>query len=114
MLVGAFNTVFCGAITFGALHLLGFNYIVAYVIGAVIGVVSSFLLNKHFTFKSQRHWKQEAIKFFIGFVISYIASTLMLITSVEFFKISHDTAIILSMMTYTTVNYLLNKKMVFA
>ncbi len=99
--------------TLTAFHVFGVNYALAYLIGTLIGVVCSFILNKYFTFKSGHHWHKEAFKFFIVFVIAYLASNLCLVGVVELLKMPHDIGFLCGMVCYTLIGYTLNKKVVF-
>lgn len=99
--------------TLTAFHVFGVNYSLAYLIGTLLGVVCSFILNKHFTFKSERHWRQEAVKFFIVFIVAYSFSNICLVGIVEWLKMPHDVGFLCGMVIYTLIGYTLNKKMVF-
>lgn len=114
ILVGLFNTVIGMGSTLISFHLLGFSYSIAYTIGTVLGIVSSFTLNKHFTFKSPHNWKKEAIKFLLVSLIAYLVSVACLTYLIEWFKLPHDISFFASMVCYTLISYCLNKKVVFA
>ncbi len=113
VMVGIINTIIGLGTTLTAFHILKINYSLAYLIGTLMGVVCSFVLNKYFTFKSTRNWRFEAFKFFIVFIIAYLVSNACLIAVVELLKMPHDIGFLCSMVCYTLISYILSRKVVF-
>ncbi|MCL2178227.1 MAG: GtrA family protein [Proteobacteria bacterium] len=70
-LVGIFNTVVGYTLMFGLYNLAGWGYwTVSFFAYALISVLS-FVLNKHFTFRSQGNTTLQAVRFFINIAIVY-------------------------------------------
>ena len=67
-IVGGFNTILDFIILFG-LTAIGFNSVIANIFSTGITFVSSFMLNKRFTFKSENRTKRELIREMILFTI---------------------------------------------
>ena len=67
-IIGGFNTLLDFIILFG-LTAIGFNSVVANIFSTGITFVSSFILNKQVTFKSQKRTKRELIREMILFTI---------------------------------------------
>lgn len=67
-IIGGFNTLLDFIILFG-LTAIGFNSIIANIFSTGITFVSSFILNKQVTFKSQKRTKRELIREMILFTI---------------------------------------------
>ena len=67
-IIGGFNTLLYFIILFG-LTAIGFNSIIANIFSTGITFVSSFILNKQVTFKSQKRTKRELIREMILFTI---------------------------------------------
>jgi len=107
--VGIINTILTAIVIF-IFNNSGINYNISYFIGYVVGFINSFILNKKYTFKSNKYWKKEIIPFLIVFLVSYSISHLYLYIFVEKFYFDKFFAIILSMSIYTITGYILNKK----
>ncbi len=95
-LVGVFNTLITLCTIFICKSLIGLNEYVSNAIGYILGVVNSFLWNKQWVFHSHGRYRHEALKFAIGFGLSY---TLQLLTVValntsDFGNLIIDTGII--------------------
>jgi len=108
--VGVINTILGMIVILFCLNILGVNYNISYFIGYVIGLINSFLLNKHYTFNSTTKWSKELIPFIIVFLISYFISHIILIGLIEKLYIDKNISIVLSMVIYTIIGYTLNKK----
>jgi putative flippase GtrA len=67
-IIGGFNTLLDFIILFG-LTAIGFNSVIANIFSTGITFVSSFILNKQVTFKSQKRTKRELIREMILFTI---------------------------------------------
>ncbi len=70
-LVGVANTLFGTAVMFLCYNLLGLSYWWSSAMNYVLGSVLSFLLNKHFTFRSRRKSLREVILFTINIIVCY-------------------------------------------
>ena len=75
-----------------------------------MGLINSFVLNKYYTFKSTNSWKKEILPFIVVFLISYSISHIFLIYLVEKLIINENIAILFSMIAYTIIGFILNKK----
>ncbi len=71
-LVGVVNTLFGTAVMFLCYNLLGLSYWWSSAMNYVLGSVLSFLLNKHFTFRSRRKSLREVILFTINIIVCYL------------------------------------------
>lgn len=113
ILVGMMNTIISMTITFGLFNLFHVNYAISYFFGTAIAVINSFLMNKHFTYKSTTPWRSEIFKFLLGVSLSYLISNFALISCVEILSLNKNIAFLVSMVIYTLVNYTINKRIVF-
>lgn len=81
--------------------------------GYIVGFLSSYILNKKFTFKSRAKPGKEMLKFFTVFIVAYGLNLLCLIFMVRSIGVNEMIAQITSGILYTTVSYFLNKYYVF-
>ena len=96
-------------------------------VGYLIGLISSFFLNRKWTFKSKGRISEGALKFFAVFVVCYLLQLCVLLLMnhycpdnpplysyfvplLKYFKIDALFYIqMISMVVYTIVNFLINK-----
>jgi len=105
----------------------GFSEVLSNMTGYTIGLISSFIFNKTWTFKSSVGWKKSAIRFLLVFAICYVVQLVVLVSLNRFcpenpplyaffspllhvFKIdppfyNH----MFAMVFYTVLNFLINK-----
>jgi putative flippase GtrA len=113
VLVGILNTLISLGIIWTLFYGFSVDYRISYFIGTCIGILSSFVLNRSFTFRSKAPWLIGLIKFLLSSAVSYLVSNFCLMTAVEKLNLAHSLAFLLAMVSYTVVNYLLNKTLVF-
>jgi putative flippase GtrA len=92
--------------------------------GYVAGLINSFVWNRKWTFKSEKSWKKDFIRFFIAFLICYIPQLLivnimnktMLIPEIKFAVFHHSYTVtaayicqLIGIAFYTVMNFLCNK-----
>ena len=113
-LVGLVNT----GVALGTIFLLqngfGWDYRIANIIGYCLGIITSFILNRAWTFKSTEARISRQILLFLGVVVAcWGLQFLALIVMVEALGISKELAQLLSMVVYTGLNYPGNRFIVF-
>lgn len=113
LLVGLFNTVFGFAVIYTCMYLLGLGPVVSNVIGYLCGLVTSYLLNKFFTFKSASRSKAELARFMGVFLLAYFANMLVLLLCISVAGIHEAIAQVVAGAFYVATSYLLNKFYVF-
>lgn len=92
--------------------------------GYIAGLINSFFWNRSWTFKSQKSWKPELLKFTAAFLICFIPQLLLVnllntqiqISSIKFSLFHHDYLVsfsyicqLIGMVFYTILNFLCNK-----
>jgi len=87
--------------------------------GYIAGLISSFIINRKWTFKSENNWKGEFIRFVSAFLVCYIPQLLLVNflnhnTNLYFnfppVVISHSyTCQLIGIVFYTSFNFLINK-----
>lgn len=111
-LVGVFNTI----ITIGSYMLLlqiGTNYILANVIGYVLGVLNSFYWNKKWVFQVKTSDKGMFFKFVVVNIITLSINTLTLYIIVNYTGLNNYVAQIFATGFGLVTNFYLNNKWTF-
>ena len=109
-LVGIINTAVGFFIIFLLMY-LGVEPVLSNAIGYAIGSISSFYLNKKYTFKSTDNRNMQAINFFTVLGISYLLNYIVLKWLLDF--INPYYAQLFSAIIYTLSSFLLVKFLVF-
>lgn len=113
LLVGLFNTGFGFAVIFACMYLLGLGPVVSNVIGYCCGLVTSYLLNRSYTFRSSARGFGEPAKFLAVFGVSYLANVMTLVALIEVAGLHEGLSQILAGATYVGISFILNKYFVF-
>ncbi|HIP11772.1 MAG TPA: GtrA family protein [Arcobacter sp.] len=114
--VGLINTLLTLIVTFFCYKVLNIDYKIAYAIGFFIGFLNSLILNNIYTFKKNRKNFDLSylLKYTTLFLVSFLASELVLLLCVEEYQLDELVSIFLAMLTYTLFSYFLFKKYVFS
>jgi putative flippase GtrA len=112
LLVGVFNTVWGYALIFGFMYLFSLSPEVSNVLGYAIGLISSYLLNRFYTFRSKNSKRGEFARFLGVFAAAFganYATLHVLLAKGTNPYISQVTAGVV----YVAASYLLSKAFVF-
>ncbi|MBT2665024.1 GtrA family protein [Bacillus sp. ISL-4] len=119
LLVGIVNTALGLSIILFLMNVLEFSYWVSTFIGNGTGAVTSFLLNRTFTFKSDIEWRRGVARFFCVILICYSAAYSLgqaIAESMEgsvYLPIQQNVAVLIGAIFYTVLNYIGQKYFVF-
>ena len=113
LLVGFFNTFLGYAVIFSCMYLTELSPEFSNILGYSIGLLVSYLLNKHYTFRSSLNWHRELIRFLLVFCIAYAANFAILIALIRLMGVHEAIGQICAGVVYVVVSYLLNKIYVF-
>jgi putative flippase GtrA len=129
-IVGVINTLVCFIVIWailrfafgitGAQKATGIEITVANVSGYIVGLLTSFLLNRKWTFQSEKNWKPEFVKFITGVLICYIPQLIVVnllnksawVHSLSVDAIGLNSSLIcnvIGMVFYTVLNFIYNK-----
>jgi putative flippase GtrA len=111
--VGVFNTVFGYCIIFACMYLGDLSAEVSNVIGYAVGLTTSYLLNRNYTFKSRQGRGGEIVRFVVVFAIAYAANFLTLILLIRELGVHEGVSQILAGAVYVAASYAMNKFYVF-
>ena len=112
LLVGLINTV----IGFGIIFIMmfcGFSPEVSNLVGYVVGIFVSYILNKYFTFKQRKKSKKEFFKFTLSMLIAYSLNLLTLLICYRILNIDKYLSQIIAGVIYTLSGFILSKFYVF-
>jgi putative flippase GtrA len=113
LLVGFANTVLGYAVIFGCMYLAGLTPELSNAVGYLVGLVVSYLLNRHFTFRSARRRSTEFVRFVIVFLTAYTANFVVLVGLVRGLGLHAALSQVVAGVVYIGTAYLLNKRYVF-
>lgn len=126
VMVGVLNTLITLAVIFLCKSVLDVNQWVSNALGYVAGMANSFLWNKMWVFKSRsRHYRAEALKFIVGFLLCYglqLLATWLMTSAFGEMEIDipgltvvsgYGVATLLGMAFYTVANFVFNRSVTF-
>lgn len=122
LMVGIINTIVGLSMIFLLFYIFHLSYWVATFFGNIVGGLVSFILNRSFTFQSDKSIKKTIVPFFLVMFICYfvsynigkkIAFSFLNITALPILSV-HDLAILLGSGLYTITNYFGQKLFVFS
>jgi putative flippase GtrA len=133
-IVGIINTLVCFVVIWTVLKFgygiigekkaTGIEITVSNVLGYIAGLLTSFFLNRKWTFQSNKSWKPEFVKFVSGVLICYIPQLIVVnllnrysaIHSMSLEVFGHNYTLnsslicnIVGMVFYTVINFIYNK-----
>lgn len=113
LFVGIANTVFGYAVIFSCMYLAEISPELSNVIGYSVGVLISYSLNRHFTFRSVKQWGAEFVRFVLCFLTAYSFNLMVLVVLIRIFAFHAGLSQIIAGSIYIVVTYMLNKYYVF-
>lgn len=111
--VGVTNTILGYCIIFSCMYLANMSPQLSNITGYSIGLISSYILNKNYTFKSRQNRHHEIIKFLGVFIIAYVLNFLVLTMLIQFFCLHNGASQILAGLVYIGTSFTMNKYIVF-
>lgn len=108
LFVGILNTI-VGVGAYYILLYLNVYYMIAAVLGHVIGVAHSFLWNKKWTFKSRGSTRKEGLRFFSVYGATFLINLFLLALFVEKFMIDPKIAAIFALGIVAIISFIGHK-----
>jgi putative flippase GtrA len=112
-IVGLFNTLLGYAVIFSCMYLLKLSPILSNVLGYMVGLVVSYVLNRQFTFENKSKSKLQILRFLIVFAVSYAINLILLVVSMQTFGLQAGISQVIGGVGYVLTSFLLNKYYVF-
>jgi putative flippase GtrA len=113
VVVGVLNTLWGYLLIFGFMYGLGWSPQASNVMGYAIGLVTSYALNRRFTFRSDDTTLPEFARFLGTFFIAFAANFATLTVLVEGLKAHAGVSQVLAGIVYVATSYLLSRYFVF-
>jgi putative flippase GtrA len=111
--VGVLNTLLGYCIIFFCMYLAKMSPEVSNVVGYLVGLVTSYILNKKYTFRSKQNRRVEIFRFLAVFVIAYAANFLVLIVLIHKIGVHEGVSQVLAGVIYVAASFIMNKHYVF-
>ena len=108
-IVGVSNTLLTAATIWIFMKIFHCSDYISNIIGYIIGLINSFIWNRKWTFASNAKLNVTVIKFILTFAISYLLQLGNLYLLLHFTKIDSYVCQLLSIVVYTSTNFVLNK-----
>jgi len=113
LLVGIANTALGYAVIFACMYLAGLSPELSNAAGYTVGLLASYFLNRHFTFRSAQRRSTEFVRFALVFLTAYTANLAVLIVLVHALAVHAGLSQVIAGVIYIGTAYLLNKHYVF-
>jgi putative flippase GtrA len=114
LIVGVANTGLGYAVIFACMYLAGLNPELSNAAGYAVGLISSYFLNRHFTFRSTQPRSVEFVRFVMVFLASYTANLAVLIVLVRALAVHASLSQVIAGIVYIGTAYILNKHYAFS
>jgi polyisoprenyl-phosphate glycosyltransferase len=106
LLVGVANTAIGLSVIYSAMYFLRLDVVPANLLGYGVGIVSSFILNKHWTFASNDHVVSSFLRFLLVLAVAYAANLGTVLVAVSHFDFNPYIAQALGVLPYTAIGFL--------
>lgn len=84
IIVGALNSLVGLSVIYSAMYFFGLNYILSNILGYIIGIITSFFINKKITFRDGSPDSQVFIRYIIAVFLGYLANLILIISTASF------------------------------
>lgn len=112
--VGVVNTLIGYAVIFGCMHLLKMEPVISNVVGYMTGLVTSFVLNRRYTFRSSAAAWPEALRFAVCFALAWLLNLGILVWTTRHTAVGPYWAQVIAGLAYFAAFFVLSKHVVFA
>lgn len=113
LLVGLSNSILGYAVIFFLMYCGHLSSALSNIIGYMVGLGWSFLLNRKYVFRTHQAARTEFYRFILIFCIAYAANFLALIFLEQWGELNRGLNQIIAGCTYVAISYFLNKHYVF-
>src|SRR5699024_1079460 len=109
MLVSRINSLNYYVVYLICIHILSIHYFVGHVLGYVVSLIGSFFLNVYFTYRVKPTWI-KFLTFPLSQSVNIMASTIFLLTFIEWFNIDRSLAPVFSVLLMIPITFLITGK----
>jgi len=107
--IGVFNTAFGYGIIFFCMYALSISPEVSNIVGYIIPVGTSYLLNRRFTFESQQRRATEFAKFMVVFCVAYTVNFVTLVIFVRLLMVNKGLSQCFAGAAYVITSFTMSK-----
>lgn len=111
--VGVFNTLLGYGVIFSCSYLAGMSPELSNAAGYTVGLISSYILNRYYTFSSKQNRRSEIIRFLAIFAFAYALNFVVLLILIYKLNMHEIASQLIAGVFYTIMSYLMNKFYVF-
>jgi putative flippase GtrA len=113
LLVGVANSAVGYGVIFGGMYLAGLSPEASNVAGYAVGLLVSYVLNRHYTFNSTQSRRTEFLRFLIVFAIAYALNFITLLVLIHVLGAHEGASQIVAGIVYVAASFAMNKYYVF-
>ncbi|MCD7978331.1 MAG: GtrA family protein [Tannerellaceae bacterium] len=114
MIIGTLNALITALVIVGMMKGLGFDHVIANIVGYIAALINNFFWSKYWIFSSKKgKFRREVPLFLIAFGAAYGAQFLTLLGMVEILNWNEYISQFIGLFIYGTVNFLMNRKVTF-
>lgn len=113
IVVGVLNTLLGYSIIFACMYLLVMTPEASNVAGYAVGLVISYVLNRHYTFNSLQKRRKEIVRFVTVFVVAYALNFAALLILIYQLGLHKGASQVVAGIVYVVASFLMNKYYVF-
>ncbi|WP_415074939.1 GtrA family protein [Legionella sp.] len=113
LIVGALNTILGYAVIFSCMYSIKASPEISNLLGYSVGLITSYFLNRHYTFKSNLAKNKEFLRFICVFCIAYFTNFVVLELFIYHYNLNYAFSQIFAGFFYISTSFLMNKYYVF-
>jgi putative flippase GtrA len=113
LVVGVLNTLLGYCVIFALMYLAKLTPEISNIGGYAVGLATSYILNRNYTFNSKQSQRGEIVRFLSVFFIAYAANFLALLVLIHKVGLHDAISQIVAGLVYVVASYLMNKHYVF-
>lgn len=113
LIVGVLNTLLGYAVIFSLMYLIKISPEISNLFGYSVGLITSYFLNRKYTFKSNLAKNREFLRFVFVFCIAYTANFIVLLLLIYSYSTNYALSQIIAGCVYVSTSFLMNKHYVF-
>lgn len=113
LVVGVFNTLLGYCVIFAFMYWAKMTPEFSNIAGYAVGLATSYILNRNYTFNSKQSQRGEIIRFLSVFFVAYAANFATLLVLIHNIGLHEAVSQIVAGLVYVVASYLMNKHYVF-
>ena len=112
-IIGGFSSGLDFAVYTLLVNIIGLHYLISNTCSVLIGITTSFILNRYYNFRVKDKTKQRFILFLFVGLTGLLLSSLILYICIQEFKVDELLSKLLSIVFVVAIQFLINKNITF-